>query len=337
MKHPSRTWAVRSRALVCAAATVMAATLAPATASADTVTFGTIAPKQSIWGKVLQVWQAAVKKKTDGTLELEVFYNGTQGDDATMIGKLKSGQLDGAAVSSIGLAKVHKPMLVLQLPGVFRTWEALDKARDSLNDEFVAAAEKEGYYVSIGDIGRLRGMSKGFAVRTPADLAGKNVLSYRHETMGPALWQMVEKVNLVEKSPTEVLPTLKTKGIDFMSAPMLAAEQLQWVSQLDHISSESAVMAIAGTVWSKKRIDGLPADVRAILMDTGKIAGAALRKKVREADDAAFVRASEKMTVVTPTAEERKTWESLFKRTIEKLKQGTFSPELVEKVVAMGG
>lgn len=133
--------------------------------AAELVTVGTVAPKHSIWGRVFGVWEQAVAKKSDGKLELKVFYNATQGDDGAMIGKLKAGQLDAAAVSSIGLAQIHKPVLVLQMPGVFRSWDALDKARSALKPEFDKAFAKEGFVVGWGDLGRLRGMSRGFAVR----------------------------------------------------------------------------------------------------------------------------------------------------------------------------
>jgi TRAP-type transport system periplasmic protein len=165
-------------ALVIAAATAVGA---PTVAQAETVSLGTVAPKNSIWGKVFGVWQEAVKKKSDGKLELNVFYNAIQGDDGAMIDKLKSGQLDGAAVSSIGLAKIHKPILALQLPGVFRSWKALDAARDAVGPELQKGAEEAGFYVTFGDLGKLRGMSIGFAARTPSSLGGKRVLTTRSD------------------------------------------------------------------------------------------------------------------------------------------------------------
>lgn len=309
----------------------------PAAASAETVSLGTVAPKNSLWGKVFGVWQEAVKKKSDGKLELNVFYNAVQGDDAAMIDKLKSGQLDGAAVSSIGLAKIHKPILALQLPGLFRSWKALDAARDSVGPELQKGAEAAGFYVTFGDLGKLRGMSIGFEARTPNSLRGKRVLTWRNDKIGPQLWQQVEKVNLVPLSPPEVLSSLKTKSLDFASAPTLAAEQLQWISNFDHIGDESAIMAIGGMAWSKKRIDALPGDLRTILQDTGRIAGEALKKRVRDEDDAAFERASKKMTVVKLTDAERAEWETLFKKTIEKLKQSEFPSDLVDRLVKLKG
>jgi TRAP-type transport system periplasmic protein len=129
---------------------------------------------------------------------------------------------------------------------------------------------------------------------------------------------------------------LKTKSLDFASAPTLAAEQLQWISNFDHIGEESAIMAIGGMAWSKKRIDALPGDLRTILQDTGRIAGEALKKRVRGEDDA-FERASQKMTVVKLTDSERAEWETLFKKTIEELKKGEFSADLVDRLLKHKG
>lgn len=328
----------RTSAWIIAALTCLALlALTPAASATETISLGTLAPKQSLWGRVFDVWESAIKKKTDGKLELKVFYNGSQGDDGTMIGKVKAGQLDGAGVSSIGLAQIHKPILALQMPGLFRTWEALDKARDATQGDFEKAAEKEGFLLSWGDLGRIRTMSKGFAVRKPADLKGKKVLSWRNDVIGPTLFQVVPGASIVALSPGEVLAALKSKGLDVVSAPTLAAEQLQWTPHFDHITKDSSVMAIGGMVWSKKRIDALPGDLRTILQDTGKIAQQALRKKVRAEDDAAFERLKQKMTVVELTEDEKKTWKDVFSKVIERLKQGTFDPKLVDKLVKLSG
>jgi TRAP-type transport system periplasmic protein len=303
----------------------------------ETITLGTVAPKQSIWGKVFSVWEKAVEKKSDGKLLLKVYYNGQQGDDGTMIGKLKAGQLDGAAVSSIGLAQIHKPVLALQMPGVFRTWEAFDKARDSVKGDFERAFAKEGFLVGFGDLGRLRGFTKGVVIKRPSDLKGRKVLSFRNDVVGPTVYQVVPGVSIVQLSATEVLPALRSQSLDVVNAPALAAEQLQWTPHLDHMASDSSVMAMGGLVWSKKRVESLPGDLRTILGDTGKVAEAALRKRIREEDDASFARLKEKMTVVTLSDDDKRAWKDVFTKVIERLKQGTFDPALVDKLVAMGG
>lgn len=312
--------------------------LAPREASAEELTLGTLAPKDSVWGRVFSVWAEAVEKKSGGRLTLRIYWNGTQGDEQAMIGKLKAGQLDGVTASSLGLSRLHKPILALQMPGVFKTWEALDRARDALRPEFEKAAESEGFFISgWGDVGRLRSMGRGMGLRVPEDLRGKRVLSWRNDPIGPTLYQMIEGASTVPLSAPEVLPALRTKTIDVLGAPALAAEQLQWAPHLTHIGAESSVFAIGGMVWSRRKLEGLPPDVREILRETGAVASKALLGRIRQEDDAAFARMSSKMTVVTLGDAERKRWADLFTKVRARLAQGTFAPDLVKRVEQLGG
>lgn len=325
-------WVVAA-ALVAAALAV----LVPRPAVAEELRLGTLAPRDSLWGKVFAVWAQAVEQKSGGRLVLRVDYNGVQGDEQAMIGKLKAGQLDGVTASSLGLSRVHKPILALQMPGVFQSWEALDRAREALRPELEAAVAAEGFVITgWGDLGRLRSMSRGFAVRAPEDLRGKRVLTWRTDSIGPTLYQMIDGALPVPLGAPEVLPALRTRTLDVIGAPSLAAEQLQWTPHLTHVGAESAVFAIGGMVWSRRRLEALPADLRAILKDTGAAASRALGSRIRGEDDAAFARLGQKMTVVKLEESERKRWAELFGKVRARLAQGTFSPELVKRVEQLG-
>ena len=79
-------------------------------------------------------------------------------------------------------------------------------------------------------------------------------------------------------------------------------------------------------------MDALPADLKTILTDTGKVAATALTTKIRSEDDAAFTRLKGKMTVTTPSADDKTKWEAVFKTARQKLATSTFTTELVTKV-----
>src|SRR5207245_834534 len=116
-------------------------------------------------------------KKTDGKLQLQFFYNGQQGDEGAMVGKMKAGQLDGAAITAVGLSKIYKPILALQLPGALTTWDKLEKAQSSLKGDFEKGVKDAGFeLVGWGDVGRAHFFSKGVAVKSPDDL--KNAKTY---------------------------------------------------------------------------------------------------------------------------------------------------------------
>lgn len=314
--------------------TLLAALAFAGRASAgEVIKIGTLAPKSSPWGKVFETWAKAVKEKSGGSLELQIFYNGAQGDEGAMVGKVKSGQLDGAAVTAVGLGKVYKPILALQTLGLFTTWAKLDKARDGMKGEFEKGAKDAGFtIVGWADVGVVRLMSKGVRINVPDDLKGTKPFSWRDDPMPTIVYQLIGGVTPVPLNIPEVLPNLNTGAINILMAPALAAEQLQWSSKLDTIMADTLSISIGGLVISSKRLDALSEEQRNIVLDTGKVAAAALTKRIRAEDDAAFARLKGKMAVVTWSADDKAKWDALFKQLRARLGQGTFSADLMTKL-----
>lgn len=309
-----------------------------ANAAEHTIKLGTLAPKASPWGQVFSVWAKAVAEKSGGRLEIQFFFNGQQGDEGAMVGKMKAGQLHGAAVTAVGLSKIYKPILALQMPGLFGSWAKLDAAREALRPEFEKGALDAGFFIGgWGDVGAARTITKGFALRSPSDLAGKKPYSWRDDAITPAFFQVVGGVTPVPLNIPEVLPQLNTGAVNMVTVPALVAEQLQWAAKLDTITSTPTAYAIGALVMSSKALDALPADLKTILVDTGKVAAAALTKRIRSEDDAAYGRLKGKMTVIELTEAEKNTWKGVFKQVRARLGQGTFSPDLVAKLESMGG
>src|SRR4051794_7369296 len=100
---------IRKLLVVCAAvAVVLGMSFVSRSARADdatTLKIGTLAPAESPWGQVFKVWQKGVKERSNGAVELQFFWNGQQGDEVAMVGKMRTGQLDGAAITATGLAQ----------------------------------------------------------------------------------------------------------------------------------------------------------------------------------------------------------------------------------------
>ncbi len=304
--------------------------------AAEVIKIGTLAPAASPWGQVFKVWAKAVSEKSAGRLELQIFFNGQQGDEAAMVGKMKAGQLDGAAVSAVGLSKIYKPILALQMPGLFSSWAKLDAARSAMKGEFEKGTKDAGFLLlGWGDIGATRLLSKGFQVKNPEDIKGKKPFLWRDDAIQPVLYQIIGGVTPVPLNVPEVLPSLNTGAINIVYSPALVAEQLQWASKLDTLGSDTQSLTIGALVFSSKRIDALPGDLRTILQDTGKVAAEALTKRIRNEDDAAFNRLKGKMTVVTLSADEKAKWGGIYKQVRQRLGQGTFSPELIAKLEAL--
>ncbi len=306
-------------------------------AAAQALRIGTLAPKSSPWGKVFEKWINAVRERSGGALELVFSYNGQQGDEDAMVGKIKSGQLEGAVITTVGLSKIYKPILALQMPGVFASFAQLDRARDALKGEFEKGAANAGFFIAgWGDVGLVRALSKGFSVTAPDDLKGKRPYFQRADVIQPAVFSVIGGVGGVPLNVPEVLPNLNTGAINVVMAPCLVAEQLQWAGKLDQLNDAPIAPMIGAIVLGSKAYNALSADAQALLADGAGAAASALTTRIRSDDDAAFGRLKGKMTVSTPSADERTKWDGVFKAARQKLAQETFSSDLVRRIEGYG-
>jgi TRAP-type transport system periplasmic protein len=301
------------------------------------IKFGTIAPKNSKWGKVFKTWGASVAELSKGELKI-TFFHGSQGGEGAMIDKIKAGsQLDGAAVTGNGLSKIWSPYLVLQMPGVFKKWSSLDKARNAISSQADREFASKGFVIlGTGDVGKARTFSKDVAIRTPDSLKGTTPYLGENDKIGPVLFRQIGGVTGKRLSIPAVLPALNSRSINVITAPSLGASALQWTPKLTHVTDEVVAFTIGALVMKKSKLDSLPADQKKILITTGKEAGKALTKKIRRADDSTYSRLKKKMTVVKLTSDERSKWKAVFKKTRAELAKGTFPAALVKKIESMG-
>jgi TRAP-type C4-dicarboxylate transport system substrate-binding protein len=310
-------------------------------ASADAVTslrLATIAPRTSTWGKVLAVWERAIREKTQGELDVTVYYNGVQGDEGAVVSKMKTGELDGAALTAVGLSHVYPDVMVLQLPGVTNSWPLSDLVRAELADPIEQGFHAQGFdLVAWGDVGLVYHMTKGIAVRGPSDLRGRRPMVFRNEPMAPLLFSLIGQVVPVPLDVTEVLPALRAGTVDVIGAPALAAEQLQWVPYLDHINDQVIVAAIAGTLVNTARLDRIPADTRALFSDMQRRAAKAQTERIRALDAEAKDRLMARMTVVHSSDDDKVEWYRVFLKAVKRLRQGILSKPLIDRVLEITG
>jgi len=285
------------------------------------IRIATLAPKQSPWGKVFSAWAKAVGDKTNGAIEMQWLWNGTTGPEGSMVAKVRSGQIAGAAITAPGLASIHAPIIALQMPGAFKTWAALDRARDALKGDFDTAITKAGFYVSgWSDIGVRHTLSRRFAVIRPVDLRGKAPGYIANDLIAAKVFEAIGGITPRPAEVGEFLPMLTSGAINSLTAPSVTAEQLQWASRLDHLNTGVVGFGVGAVVFSEAALAKLGIENREILETTGTAANLALTRLIRSEDDQAFARLKKRMTVHDMTEAERADWERVWKKACESVK-----------------
>jgi TRAP-type C4-dicarboxylate transport system substrate-binding protein len=297
-----------------------------------TLKIGTLAPQGSPWASAFSTFASQVNSDTGGEVTLDFRFS--YGDEVRMVGDIRSGQLDGAAITAVGLGQIYKDVLIFQLPGLFSNWGKLDAARNAMKGQLEAEFEKQGFKIlGWGDVGAAKIMSMGFDIKRPSDLSGKGCYFLAGDPIGPVLFSKIGGVTPKQVSVPEILPGLNNGSINVLFAPPLAAEQLQWASKVDHINTMTAGFGIGAIVVSSTKHQSIPEQHRNTLASKGKETGDKLTQAIRNADAQAFARLKTRKTAYEPTDDEKKEWRKLMDDTRSQLRGSVFTASVFDQVV----
>lgn len=224
----------------------------------------TLAPPGSSWLKALRKIAREIKEQTKGEVEIKVYPSGRKGGEATVVQKMRNGTLDAGVLTAEGLAKIHKSLLVFQLPRLFRDSAELEYVRRQLAPEIEATLLKKGFrLLSWGDAGTNYIISSK-VVASSAQLKGLNLL-----TTGDPITRQV--ASLAGANPTlikhgEIANAIKGGLLHALVTSPLIAVGLQWYIELKFINSLPWSMGIGATVISKASWDKLTPDQQKIVV-----------------------------------------------------------------------
>lgn len=106
----------------------------------------TMAPQDSGWYKQYSDQVAPlISELSQGELAVTVFWGGVRGDDTVVVRKLKSGELQAAALSGLGAVEAVPDFAVLELPFLFSGYEEVDYVREKMFPLFSSLAESNGF------------------------------------------------------------------------------------------------------------------------------------------------------------------------------------------------
>jgi len=302
-------------------------------AAVKTLSIATLAPPGSTWMKVFEAWNREIRRRSNGSMQLRFYPGGVQGDESEVIRKIRNGRLDGAAVTAVGLAQIHRPALVFQMPGILRTWEQLDKARDAITPEMNPKFSQAGFQLlGWADVGMSRIMSTS-PVMKPADFAARKPWVWRDDLVLPEFFKVV-KSNPVPLQLPEVLGALQTNRVDTVITTPVAAVALQWSSRVSFMLDFPLTIVIGGTVLGQKQWDLLTAEQKTILSETATQFHALARKNLRNDETKALATIKERnIKVATPSDSDKAAWLEAGKQVRERLVGQIADRALVDRVM----
>jgi TRAP-type C4-dicarboxylate transport system substrate-binding protein len=279
--------------------------------AATTIKIATVAPDGTAWMREMRAGADAVKKRTADRVEIKYYPGGVMGDEASVMRKIKIGQLQGGAFTGGELSAVVKDAQIYSLPFVFKNVDEVDKVRaqlDPLLKKRFEDAGLEAVGISGGGFAYLMSVRD---IRTQADLHAAKVWVPQGDRVAEAGFR-AGGVTPIPLPLADVYTSLQTGLIDTAANTPAGAIAFQWHTRIRHMVDLPLTYVVGILVIDKKVFDGLSAEDRQAI--EAELGSAFARLEKINRDDNTQARAAlvkQGVAIFTPNAEETKAWEAI--------------------------
>jgi TRAP-type C4-dicarboxylate transport system substrate-binding protein len=281
--------------------------LVPAAARAagrNELRIATVAPSGSSFHKRLQSLGAEWSRGPGG-LAMNI-YPGTQGGELQIVRRMRVGQIQGAALTSVGLGQLDRSVTALQfMPLMFKDWEDVDRVRERLRPELERRLKAAGFVVMFwADAGWVRYFSKT-PIRGVKDL--KSMRVYASSGDPDSIEMMKDYYTPVVLEPDQILLGLRNGMIDALPVPAFLANFNQVATYAPYMLDLNWAPITGALVVTERAWKQLDSPTQAWLRETSDRAGTEMRRAARAEDEAAVQAMKDKhglkVVALSPEAE----------------------------------
>lgn len=276
------------------------------------IKIATVAPKGSIYHRVLQETGQAYRDATGGKGRVVVYPDSLQGTESDTVRRMRVGQLDASMLTVVGLSEIDPSVAALQfMPMMFRSWEEVDYVREALRPMLEDKLGAKGFAVLFwGEAGWVQFFTKE-PITLPAEFKRAHIFVWAGDNAQLALMKSLgyQPVGL---PITDILPGLETGMIDTVPVAPLWALVGQFDRVTRHMLQVNWVPIVGATVMRRATLEAMSPAARESVLASSKRAGELLRAH-REQQDQESIRAMQArgLAVRPLTPELERAWREL--------------------------
>jgi len=262
---------------------------APAASAQEVVIkLGTLAPSGSTWHNLLKEMGERWAEVSGGRVKLRIYPGGTQGSEGDMVRKMAVGQLQAAAITSVGMHDIAKEPQALSVPGMISSEAEYQAVFSRVEPQMEKALAAKGYVpLQWSAVGFIR-IFCAKPYRTPAEMTDAKMFSWDGDPASVEAWKAAG-FRPVVLSSTDLVPSLQTGMINCVAnAPsyVLTARLFEKASNMIDVPWGYLVGA---TLVRKESWDRIPADLRPKLLAIARELGQRVDAEARRLNDDAVV------------------------------------------------
>jgi TRAP-type C4-dicarboxylate transport system substrate-binding protein len=208
-------------------------------------------PEGTIWDKNLKQMGEEWKEATGGRVSVTVYAGGSQGDESTVLRKMRLDALQAAAFTAVGLGMIDSAFNVFDIPFFFDSYDELNYIIDKLTPVLRKRIEPKGFVLLTWGHGGWVQVFTKHPVQTVDDLKHVKLwTSAGNDRM--VQWFKANGFEPRAMAMTDILTGLTTGMIEGLPTTPLAAMLFQWYRQTPYMLELGLGPIIGGVVVTKK-------------------------------------------------------------------------------------
>jgi TRAP-type C4-dicarboxylate transport system substrate-binding protein len=260
-----------------AALAAIALVSAPAARAQTAIKLATLVPEGSIWDKNIKQMAEEWKQSTDGRVTVTVYAGGSQGDEPTVLRKLRLDALQAAAFTAVGLGSIDAAFNVFDIPFFFASYDELNYVTAKLTPIIRKRIEPKGFVLLNWGHGGWAQVFTKKPVQTVDDLKKiKLYTSAGNDRM--VQWFKANGFEPRAMAMTDIMTGLTTGMIEGLPTPPLAALLFQWYRQTPYMLDIGLAPIVGANVITRKTWNAIAEADRARM----QVAAEAVEKRLQD-------------------------------------------------------
>jgi TRAP-type C4-dicarboxylate transport system substrate-binding protein len=298
------------------------------------IKLATVAPEGTEYYNLLfemgQRWQ----KETNGQIQLRIYPNGVVGGESDTIRKMRVGQIQASAMSSIGLAELTDQIQAFTLPMGFKNYDEIDRVKNVMFGDISEGLSQSGFkLLFLVDIGWVYWFSTE-EISVPQDLMDAKIYTTGGDYVTVELFKKFG-FNAIPVSETDILTSLQTGMINSMQTVPILSLSSGWSALMPNMLDLKWGAFVGAVIVDERVWKKIKPEHQKIMMEIAQDIGKKYQKSGREMEKKAIdVMQQYGMKIKKPSDKEIAIWND-FKDEITPDVIDTFlSTDIYEKVTS---
>lgn len=306
----------------------------PSLASATTLKIATLAPDGTSWMKQMRMGAEEIEEKTAGRVKIKFYPGGVMGNTATVMKKMRIGQLQGGAFTGADLSQVYPDAQLYNMPMAFRTLGEVRYARERMDETLTKGLADKGLVVlGISDGGFAYIMCEK-PLRRMEDLQGQKVWLPEGDVLTETMFESAG-VKGIPLPVADVYTGLQTGLIDTIAGVPTGIVAFQWYTSVTHLTDVPLMFLTGWLVIDDKVFRRIKPDDQKIVHDVmGRIFHLLDDVNRKDNESARKALQSQGIEFVVPDSVQRDNWERIARDgRATMISRANYTPELVEEML----